>query len=335
MTRRTLPSASLRVRLLMLWYPRQWRDRYADEFAELLAADLVERPRSLRRTANVAAAGLRSRLAGAGLASHPLDPAAASRASLATLACSVAACGVVGAAMWSQLTIALQWSVPASHGITQATDLMSGALLLLFVLALLTAFPVAWAAIRAAVRGQGRPLLLPAVLVAASAAVLVVGGRHFQNGWPGTGGHLLAHQGLVPAGVAAFAWASTMWITSYWVHPAALAGFSSGQLAWMALSPAAAACLVTGAVLLLRRVDLSARALRYQTWFTCLAWAGMTASLSGSLCWLLSADGETGPLFHAGTIDLADLAVLAASVIAGTAAARRALLAGAARTPGR
>ncbi|HEX9032687.1 MAG TPA: hypothetical protein VF834_12650 [Streptosporangiaceae bacterium] len=335
MRRSAVPPASRRVRLLLLWYPRQWRDRYADEFAELLAADLAERPRSFRRAANVAATGLRARLAGAGLASHPLDPAAASRASLATLACSVAACGVTGAAMWSQLTIGLQWSVPAIHGITQAADLMSGALLLLVVLAVLTAVPLARAAIRAAVRGQGRPLLLPAVLIASGAAILVVGGRHFQNGWPGTGGHLLTHQGLVPAGVAAFAWATTMWITTYWVHPAALAAFSAGQLTWMVLSPAAAGSLLTGAVLLLRRVDLSPRALRYQTKMTCLAWAGMTVFLSGSLCWLLSAGGGTGSLFHAGAIDQADLAVLAASVVAGTAAARRTMVAGATRAPGR
>lgn len=336
MTTTTPPDAgSAWVRMLLLWYPRQWRARYGAEFAELLADDLADRPRSPRRAVNVAAAGLRARLASAGLASHPLDPAAASRAGLATLACSVATCAIVGAGLWSQLAIGLQWSVPAHRGITQATGLMSGALLLIAVLAVLACVPVAWAAMAAAVRGRGRPLLLPALLVTASTAVLIAGGRHFENGWPGTGGHLLTHQGLVPGGVAAFSWAVTMWITSYWAHPAALAAFSAGQQTWMVLSPAATGGLLTGAVLLLRRVGQSPRALRFQSWVGALAWAGMAAFFAGALCWLLLAGGGTRSLFQAGVVDRAGLAVLAAAVVTGGAAARRAVLALPARPAGR
>ncbi|MGZ4433306.1 MAG: hypothetical protein ACXVW7_06715 [Trebonia sp.] len=39
-----------RARWLLLSYPKTWRERYGDEFAELLAADIEERPRSWRRT---------------------------------------------------------------------------------------------------------------------------------------------------------------------------------------------------------------------------------------------------------------------------------------------
>jgi hypothetical protein len=315
-----------RVRRLLLWYPRSWRIRYGEEFAELLVAELAERGPSWRRAANVAATGLRARLAGAGLVAHPLDPADAARASLATTATCAAAVVLAGAAMWAQLAIGLQWSVPGGRGITQAMALMSGALLLLAVLALLAAAPVAWTVLVAAAHGRGRPFLWPSVLIGSGIAVLVIGGRHFQNGWPGTGGHLLAHQGGVPGGVAAFGWSVTMWITSYWAHPAALAGFPAAQIGWMVLCPVAIGCVVTGAVTLLRRVPLSPRTFRYETRVACGARAASAAFTGGALCWLASASGGQRPeaLFRVGAIDVAGVAVLALAALGCAAAARQA-----------
>ena len=129
--RATAAGGEAPVRRLLLWYPRGWRDRYGDEFAELLIAEQAEQGPSWRRAANVAATGLRARLAGAGLAGHPLDPAAAARAGLATFASCAAVSGLAGAVMWAQLAIGLQWSAPDDHRITEAMDLMSGALLVL------------------------------------------------------------------------------------------------------------------------------------------------------------------------------------------------------------
>ncbi|MGN6678021.1 MAG: hypothetical protein ACTHKL_09550 [Streptosporangiaceae bacterium] len=312
-----------RVGRLLLWYPRAWRIRYGEEFAELLAAELAEYGPSWRRNANVAATGLRARLAGAGLTGHPLDPAAAARAGLATVATSVAAAVLAGGAMWAQLATGLQWSVPKSDGVTRAMALMSGALLLLAALTILAAAPVAWAAIAAAVRGHGRSSLGPAVMIGFGITVLVIGGHHFENGWPGTGGHLLATQGSVPGGVAAFGWAATMWITSYWAHPAALGAFPAVQIAWMVLCPLAIGCVVTGAVQLLRRVRLSPRALRYESWLANIAGAGLAAFVGGAVVWVLSA-GAAGPgaPFRIGAIDRAAVATLAVALLGCAAAAR-------------
>jgi enterochelin esterase-like enzyme len=316
------------ARRLLLWYPRTWRARYGDEFGELLVAELAEQGPCWRRSANVAVSGLRARLAGAGLAGHPLDPWAAAKAGLAVVTTCGAAAGLAGAAMWAQLAIGLQWSAPPHDGIWLAMDLMSAGLLVLVMLALLAAAPVAWAAVAAAVRGHGRRFRWPFLLVAVGLVVLVIGGRHFQNGWPGTGGHLLMHQGLVPGGVAAFGWATTMWITSYWVHPAALATFQVTQVGWMLVSPAATGCALTGAVKLLRRVELSPRAFRYQAWVANLAWAGLAAFVSGALSWLVSAGGGSAPLFRVGAIDRAGFAILALAAIIGAVAARQAWAAG-------
>jgi hypothetical protein len=45
-----------RAARLLRWYPRGWRERYGEEFAELLIAELEERPRSAGRRARPRAA---------------------------------------------------------------------------------------------------------------------------------------------------------------------------------------------------------------------------------------------------------------------------------------
>ena len=318
--------AADRVNLLLRWYPASWRERYGEEFAELLLAELTEQPRAWRRTANVARCGFAARLVSAGLAGHcghPAGPAAAVRACLGTLTCSLAVFLTFGIAMWAQLAVGWQWAPPASTATTVAMLVMSGSLLFLALLALLAAAPACLAAIRACARGQARRLRGPAALIGAGARVLVSGGRQFGNGWPGTGGHWWPHQGLAPGGIAAFGWAATLSVTSYWAHPAALASFPQAELAWMVTSPAAMLSLAAGAAQLVRRLETSPRVLRFETWMGRAAVGGMTAFLSGALCWV-SQNGPSPALFHAGTIDAAGLAVLAAALAAGWQAASRA-----------
>jgi hypothetical protein len=307
---------------LLLWYPPAWRTRYGDEFAELLAAEIAERPRDRRRTVNVALSGVRARLVDAGLASHPLDHATAARAGLATLACCGALFATFGAAMWSQLATGLQWAVPDNRGITQALDLMSLALLTFCVVAALGLTGLIRAGVVAVARHRGRALLGPATLAIVSAAILLFGGRHFANAWPGTGGHLLMTHGLrAPAGLVAFCWSITMWITSYWAHPAMLAAFPATQIAWMTLAPLAACGLMTGMAQLIRRLDRSPRALCFETWLGRVAGGGMLIFLCGVLRWLSSAEAGPPP-FHVGSIDVAGLTVLVLVVATGLQAMR-------------
>jgi hypothetical protein len=323
-------TADMRARAgrLLLWYPPAWRARYGEEFAEVLAAEFAERPSDRRRTADVAFSGLRARLADVGLASHPLDPTAAARARLATLACGGALFATFGAAMWSQLATGLQWAVPEGRGVTQALDLMSVAMLTFCVIAAIGLAGLIRAAVVTVARHGGAALRRPAVLAVVSAAFLFFGGRHFANAWPGTGGHLLAAQGIVPAGVVAFCWSTTMWITSYWVHPAMLAAFPATQIAWMTLTPLAACGLMTGMAQLIRRLDRSPRALCFETWLGRVAGGGMLIFLCGVLRWLSSAAAGQRAVFHVGSIDVAGLTVLVLVLAAGMRTMRRADLAG-------
>jgi hypothetical protein len=316
-------SLERRARRLLRWYPGSWRARYGEEFAELLLAELAEQPRAWRRTVNVAHCGLTARLAAAGLAGPPAGTAGA-RASLGTLTCSLAVFLTFGTAMWAQLAVGWQWAPPATTATAVAMLVMSGSLLFLAVLALLAAVPVGWVTIMAGFRRQARGLRAPALLTGAASLVLVVGGRHFGNGWPGTGGHWWPHQGLAPGGIAAFGWASTLSVTSYWAHPAALASFPPAELAWMVASPVALLSLATGAAQLVRRLELSPRVLAFETRIGRAAAAGMTVFLAGALCWVTQAGPGPHGLFRTGDIDAAGLAALAAALATGWLAISRA-----------
>jgi hypothetical protein len=303
------PAAQRAARLLR-WYPKTWRSRYGEEFTELLISDISERSRSRSRTADVIRGGIVARLAGAGLCGCAPKGAAQVRASLAALACCAAVFIGFGGAMWSQLTIGWQWSEPDTVGTAVATVVMSGAMLVLGVLALLAALPVACGVVSRMARGGRRGLLGPSALFLAGLAVVVVGGRHFGNGWPGTGGHPWARQGLVPGGVAAFSWASTLSVSSFWAHPAALASFPSAELAWMALSPLAVAGAVVGAATAVRRTELSPGVLGFEIRLGIAACVTMAVFLGGCCAWITDRAPGPGHLFHPGAIDVAGAVVM-------------------------
>lgn len=311
-----------RAARLVRWYPASWRVRYGAEFTELLVADLAERPRCWRRTADVAVSGTLARLSQAGLGGQRLAERDQARASLAALGCALAVFLTAGTAVWSQLLVGWQWAPPSTRAAAVGTMVMTGALLFFLVLAVLAAAPVAW---RLARRGSGadRAGLL---LIAVSLLVLVIGGRHMANGWPGTGGHPWPQRGLVPGGVAAFGWALTLSVTSYWAHPAALLAFPAAELAWMVISPAALAGLAAGLARLVRRLDLPPRLLRYQARLGQLAAAGMAVFLAGAASWVLAGQHGPGTLFRPGAIDVAELAVMAFALAVGWQAMRRTAL---------
>jgi hypothetical protein len=315
---------------LLRWYPRAWRGRYGEEFTELLIADLAERPGSAARTADVIRGGLVARLADAGLCGcAPRAPELAraqARAGLASLACGAAVFLGVGGAIWSQLVIGWQWSAPHTAGTAVATFVMTGTVLVLAALALIAALPAAWTVATRLARGQARGLAVPSALFLAGLAIMIVGGRHFGNGWPGTGGHPWARTSLVPGGVAAFSWASTLSVSSFWAHPAALAAFPAAELTWMALSPLALACLVAGAATAVRRTELSPALLRFEGRLGVAACGTMAVFLGGGCAWLAGRAAPPGSLFRPGAIDAAGLAVMALALGVACQAARQSRL---------
>jgi hypothetical protein len=326
------PDADLRrVRRLLRWYPRSWRARYGDEFAELLRADLADRPRDRRRTADVISSGLLARCTAAGLTSHELPPAEQIRAGIVTVGCALAAFGALGVAMLAQLATGWQWASPDSTPAAAGTLAMAAAAGFLALIALVAAIPVAWravAAIRSREARQAR-LVWPAGLAVSCAAFLIVGARHFENWWPGTGGTGAEH-GLVPGGLAAFGWASTLSASAYWAHPALWHTFPASELAWMTLSPVAWITLAASVAAIVRRVSLPAGLLRYLARVAAAATGSAGAFLAGAASWVLAHRPGQASLFRPGLVDAAELLVMAVALIIAlraAAALRRALAA--------
>jgi len=320
-------AAVRRAKRLVRCYPPAWRARYGEEFTQLLLDDISERPRSLGRTADVFRSGVLARLAFAGLSGDALQPKQQVRAGLAMVGFSVTAFLAAGIAIWSQLTIGWQWSAPSASATTAGMLVMTGALLAFVVVALLAATPLLWALCREFGRGRGPNLVPPLVALVAGALVLVVGSVHFGHGWPGTGGHPWSGRDIVPGWVARFCWAATLWITSYWAHPGALATFPASEVAWMLASPIAMFAVVFGVARTLRRVPLSSPVLRYQSWLGLTAAVISAAFLAGATSWVISGGPSPRGLFRVGTIDAVGVAVMAAALILAFRAAQRTLAA--------
>jgi hypothetical protein len=198
----------------------------------------------------------------------------------------------------------------------------------LLVIAVLAGLPVLAAVGTRIARRRAGHLLKPLAVLVMATAILFAGGRHFENGWPGTGGH----GGFIPGGVAAFEWATSLSVSSYWAHPGALAGFPAAEVAWMAVCPLAQAAAVISAAIVVRRAALSARVLAFETRLGAAACTVMILLLVGCACWVATggqpAGGQRGggqpSLFHAGLIDVAGIAVLALALAIAAQAARMA-----------
>jgi hypothetical protein len=306
----------IRARRLLLAYPRTWRVRYGEEFLELLLSDMDDRPSSLKRIVSVGRAGTLARLSDAGFQSSGLPSAERSRASLASLYCSVAVFLSLGAAMWAQLATGWQWADPVAPGTYAGMILISAGTAAALLAMVLAAVPVAAVVALRVVGRRGRDLLVPSAMVVAGLTVILLGAHHFQNGWPGTGGHPWAHRYMAPGRIGAFVWASTLGLTSYWMHPTSLASFPAGEIAWMTASPLAIASAVVGSVKILRRVDMPARVLRYETSLGRFAVSAMLVFVAGSSCWIVYGGSHEGLLFHAGAIDMVELVIAAGAIAA-------------------
>ncbi len=304
-----------RAAQLLRWYPRSWRARYGAEFAELLLAEFAEQPRNRRRGIDVASHGLLARLADAGLTGCRQPP----ERPLATVGCSLAAFGALAVAMLAQLATGWQWVSPRSSYITGATLVMTLAAACIGLIGLGAVVPVIWQVLIAAARRNGR-VMRPAGLALGCAAALAFGAKHFQNSWPGTGGTGAEH-GLVPGGMAAFGWASTLSVTSFWAHPGLLGRFPAAELAWMMLSPAAGIALAGAVVVTVRRLSLPQPLVGYLARLARAAWWASAAWAARAAVWLVGRSPAAG-LFRPGLVDGAELVIMVLALAVALTASR-------------
>lgn len=309
-----------RAERLARLYPRHWRARYGEEFIELLIADMADRPRAPSRAADIVRCALRARLDAAGLGRCEAASAVErGRAAVASLSLAAVVFLPAGVAVWSQLTVGWRWTAPGAA--TRAGMLlMTGALAAFAAWAVLALAPVAGAIAWRLVRSpRDRSLTLPAGVGTLALAVLIAGSLHFGRGWPGSGGHAWQGRELIPAQVARFCWAATLWVTSYWAHPAALAGFPARELAWMVVGPVATVAAVVGFWRAAVALAPGERLVRYEARLGVVVAAAMTVFAGGAASWIVSGTAGPAHLFAVGAIDV--IAVLL-MVVTATVATR-------------
>jgi hypothetical protein len=182
------------------------------------------------------------------------------------------------------------------------------------IIGLAAVVPLLGRILLAARQRDGR-VMRPACLAVACAAALVAGALHFQNSWPGTGGTGAEHS-LVPGGVAAFGWSSTLSVSSFWAHPALLFRFPAAELAWMAASPVIGITLMIAAATAVRRLALAGGVVRYLSRLARIACLAAAAFLAGATIWVVGQGGGDAGLFRPGLVDGAELLVMAIALAA-------------------
>ena len=213
------PTSVARHELAAL-VPREWRSRYGDEFTELLVAGPPERPRSWRRTVDVtrtAASAAACRSEGARRADPRSRPRRCARAWSARLR------GGRVSRLWRRHVVAahhrMAVGAPDTSAATAAMVVMSCIMVLFVPSSSSPPSPRRRALTRVrtpagarASSGRRRCLWAVGRSWSSGAGTSATGGR-------GTRLASAAAQGVVPGGVAAFSWASTLSISSYWAHP--------------------------------------------------------------------------------------------------------------------
>lgn len=309
-------TADERASRLLRWYAPSWRAEFGDEFGALLADDITDRPRSVRRTCDVVRAGCATRWQAGGLSRHTTTTSVPSSRRSAWLVVACALFLYFASALWSQLIVDWQWTPPWSTATEVAIGVMSCALGLAAIVAIALVV-TAIARIVASGSLRTRRVAVPAMVAVAGIAVLIVGSVHFSPGWPGTSGHswgVARH--FVPGGLGAFSWAATMSVSSYWVHWHELVAFPTIELTWMVVSPIVLVVTTASGALAVARSTSPLRGHASERRLVkCAQWS-MIAFVAGAFLWLAD-DAPRQPhyMFHKGFIDVFDVALVVVTLL--------------------
>lgn len=233
--------APRRASRLARLYPREWRAQFPD-FEGLLAEELAEHPRGVRR--DLVRAALVERLRDAGVI--PKRPADGVRSGLALIYAALIPFTGLAMGMWSQLHTGLASYRTATAPVLRTSNLM----LTVGTLAVLLVAPLAIVLVVADGRRnrsdgttlgivQCRPLVCPSLAFLGSLGVLTVAGWGADTShWYSPAAAALPHQ---EAGRVATLWVRGVvaTITPAWVHPTLFARMPSGELVAALVAPLA------------------------------------------------------------------------------------------------
>ena len=295
-----MSAARTAARLLRL-YPADWRERYGEELAELIAQTSGDGARVPPRTQiDVALAGARERLRATGMSGDGA-PEAQVRGGVLLVLCAWALMVVAGCAVqrasehWQSLTPAGSRGVPgAAFAVLVAAAVLAAA-------AVVAGLALALPALRAFLRDGGWPAIGRRVLIAAAL----------------TGLAIAATAGLV-------AWAHGLSVARRDGHDTA---YAVAFVAWALLLATTLAAWTAAAVSTARRLALPASTLRVEVRLACAVATAMLVVTAATAVWW-AAVADAAPRFGATAQLSGALAAMALATLLSGAGARRAVRAG-------
>jgi hypothetical protein len=180
----TTTTAAKRAHRAVRWYPRQWRERYGDEFEVMLQSEITDTPHSPARAANVVWGGLRNRVAYAGLGGDVLTPPQRRSASFSVLAICSTIFFTFGVVSWSKFQLGsyrfdlATWYGSSSEGVINV--IMSWSFVCLIAVALLAIVPLWLRGLHQALRTKSRGLMARLCILPLSIDLLAWGFLRFD-----------------------------------------------------------------------------------------------------------------------------------------------------------
>ena len=242
------------------WYPAAWRARFGDEFVALLEDEAADRPRSLRRTLNVAWKGSLARLADLGLVGRTLDPARQVQAGVATTTLFGLLFAAGALKLWAESMV--DWNAlrePSPWGVTLTTGVMTVALSAIVVALAIGFAAMLVSVVRHAVKDRGTHLWVPIAVLVISASALSLSVHSALRFVIARGGIQWAHPGEAIKQVAG---ASFVVVQSFEWAATTRAWHTSLDGAMYAVSPLFLVAFALATVSLVRQIEFSPRVAR-------------------------------------------------------------------------
>lgn len=255
-------SSTRRAQRLLKWYPLTWRDRYGDEFIDLMEQEIADVPHSARRTLNVIYKGSTTRLRLAGVVGPALESHDQTRASMALIFVFSTMFALLAFDFWS--IAMLSWNSMASDPSSLAVSLWTGAVTvfigILFALVVAIFATLLCSAVKKIAKGGARRLLGPLSLVVSCVVYLLFSLRAILRFVISRDGVEWTHPGLAVKQLAGATDAVTSTVNWIWGSPRDNMWIGANFM--YAMIPVVLLALSLGVAALIRRTEFSVVATR-------------------------------------------------------------------------
>jgi hypothetical protein len=279
-----LTAATRHARRLLRWYPAAWRERYGDEFVDLMEQEVTDNPKSSGRTLNIAYKGASARLSELGVVGVTVNPRNQTTAVIASTFFVATAFLAIAVDTWSgaMLTwnLGRQASLPVTFGAGALTALTA-----VIALALIAIFGIlTWLSARRIGQRQAKGLIGPWSLILVMMAFIIYSVHNALHFVIARGGIQWTNAGEAVKQLAGASSAVISTITRTWVHPGQQIKSFSDLV--FAITPIALGLFAYGVARLTRKIGIPLSMNRLGHFVTFAISGSMTVFLACFVAWI-------------------------------------------------